>query len=82
MLKTMTTRELVAAVREHAQANVHHGGWALVVDHWTDTDLAMLVGGTDTVTQAIDAVRRWVQPLAPARALALVEPARREAVAA
>jgi hypothetical protein len=66
MAKTMTTMELVAGVRQHARANVHDGGWALVIDHWTDTDLVMLVAGTDTVTQAIDAVRRWVQPLAPA----------------
>ena len=66
---TVTTQQMVEAVRAHASAHYNVEGWDYVVECWSDDDI-MKVLDTDlngqrsrTLAQALAAVRQVVQLL-------------------
>ncbi len=50
---TPATQELVNAVKAHAQANYEKGGWDVVVEAWTDAEIAEAIGAARTPAGAI-----------------------------
>lgn len=48
-----TTETLVEAVKRHALANYTAGGWDVVVEAWTDGEIAEQIAGTRTAAEAI-----------------------------
>jgi carbamoylphosphate synthase large subunit len=54
----MTKDELVKAVKAHAVANYETGGWDYLVECYSDTEVAELIGGARTVKGAIKKVAK------------------------
>ena len=52
--------ELVAAVREFALANYENGGWDVVVEAYTDDEIAHVVGRCSSAAAAIAKMRKTV----------------------
>lgn len=53
----MTKAEIIAAVKAHALANYEAGGWDVVVECWSDEDIANAIGRVTTVAGAIRKIR-------------------------
>lgn len=49
----MTTAELVEAVKDHAHEHYEDGGWDVIVECWTDDEIATQIGGAKTVESAL-----------------------------
>jgi hypothetical protein len=49
----MTKSEVVEAVKAHALANYNAGGWDVIVEAWTDEDIASAIGAARTLKGAI-----------------------------
>lgn len=64
---TISKADLIAAVREHADANYDKDGFDFLVECWTDDDIASAITGTKSKTAAIAAARKAVKVLADAR---------------
>ncbi len=45
--------DLIAAVRAHAEAHYEDGGWDVVVECWSDKDIADHIKGATTLTGAL-----------------------------
>ena len=45
--------ELIAAVKDHAEAHYTEGGWDVIVECWTDEMLADAIGRTWTLKGAL-----------------------------
>ena len=60
--------QFVDAVKKHAIANYEKDGWDIVVESYSDNDIAELVKTARTINGAIRMVRAWVKPLADYRA--------------
>lgn len=56
----MTLEERTQKVREHAQANYNQEGWDIVIECWTDQDIAEAIRNCKTVKQSIKEVGRVV----------------------
>lgn len=56
----MTEKELIAAVRRHAEQNYCLDGWDYLVECWEDEDIARVIAGATTVKQAIARAKRTV----------------------
>lgn len=54
---TMTTTELITAVKRHAHENYEKDGWDYVVETMTDEDIAELIGKASTVAGALRKVK-------------------------
>jgi hypothetical protein len=52
---------LVKAVRDYANANYNKGGWDIIVECWSDADIAGEIGSVKTISGAIRKVRRVVR---------------------
>jgi len=48
-----TREQMIAAVKEHAEANYSSGGWDEVVEAWGDDDIAEAMGSARTTNGAI-----------------------------
>jgi hypothetical protein len=59
--------DLVAAVRRHALDHYEKDGWDIVVECWSDDEIAAELATARTVTGAIKAVRKAVRPAAEHR---------------
>jgi hypothetical protein len=59
--------ELVAAVRRHALDTYTTDGWDIVVECWSDDDIAAELARVRTVNGSIKAVRKAVRPAAEHR---------------
>ena len=59
----MTKDELIAAVREHAEANYEKDGWDFLVECWEDEDIAEWMGDAETAAEAIAGCLRTVSLL-------------------
>lgn len=44
----LNVKEAVKAIREHAINNYHQGGWDVVVESYSDLDIAFILGQTST----------------------------------
>lgn len=51
-LSTMNTT-LTQGVRQHAEANYEKGGWDVVVECWSDSEISQAIGGARTLAGAI-----------------------------
>ncbi len=49
----MTKQELVKAVKDYAIEHYNDGGWDVVVECWSDAEIAEQIGGASTVKGAI-----------------------------
>lgn len=56
--------ELVAAVKAHAIANYEKDGWDIVVECYSDADIARKIGGARSVKSAIAKVKNHMAPIA------------------
>ncbi len=59
----MKMREMVDAVREHAEANYEADGWDYVVECYSRKDLEEIIGSATTEKGAIEAVGEVVGTL-------------------
>ena len=66
----MTKAELVEAVKAHALAHYNDGGWDVIVECYTDAEIADQIGGARTVKGALakfrDGVSIWADRQADA----------------
>jgi hypothetical protein len=53
----MTKQELVEAVKAHAEAHYEDGGWDVIVECWSDEEIAQQIGRARTVKGALAAFR-------------------------
>lgn len=44
---------LVAQVKQHAHANYSNGGWDVVVECWSDSDIRETIGDASTLERAL-----------------------------
>lgn len=56
-------KELIAAVRKHAEENYEKDGWDYVVECFSDEELAEDIKDCITAEEAIKAVGYWVKIL-------------------
>jgi hypothetical protein len=49
----MTEKELIAAVRKHAEAHWGENGWDFLVECWSDEDIANCIAGAEDEMIAI-----------------------------
>lgn len=56
----LTMTEMIQAVRTHAGANYGEAGWDILVESWTDQDIAEAIGGAWTAAGAIAKVGQQV----------------------
>lgn len=49
----MTERELIAAVRRHAERHYGQNGWDILVECWDDQDIACAIGGATSEMIAV-----------------------------
>jgi len=54
----MTDKELLAAVRAHANANYEKDGWDYLVECFSDEDILECIGTATTAKEAIRACKR------------------------
>ena len=54
---TERTAKLVAAVKAHAKKNYERGGWDIVVECYSEADIARVMGEAKTVKEAIRNVK-------------------------
>ena len=54
---------LVHAVREHATAHYNDGGWDIIVECWSEADIAEAIGGAKTEAGAIRNVAKTANML-------------------
>jgi hypothetical protein len=52
---------LVQAVRDYANANYNEGGWDIIVECWSDADIASEIGSVKTISGAIRKVGKVVR---------------------
>ena len=52
---------LVQAVRDYANANYNEGGWDIIVECWSDADIASELGSVKTISGAIRKVGKVVR---------------------
>ena len=50
-------KDLIKAVRSHAQEHYNTGGWDHVVECLSDDDISYLISGQQSVSDAISAVK-------------------------
>ncbi len=62
-----TAIELVAAVKRHALDHYEEDGWDIVIECWSDNEIAEAIGTARTEAGAVRAVRRAVKPVAEHR---------------
>jgi len=64
-------QKLIDAVKAHANDNYDKGGWDVIVECWTDGEIADWIRGAQTEKQAIDSflplVSVWADQQADAR---------------
>lgn len=53
-------QEMVAAVKKHAEAHYNDGGWDVIVECWSDDDIAAAIHRCTTANGAIALVSRIV----------------------
>jgi len=58
MVLFMDTKDLIKAVRAHANANYENGGWDILVECMDDEEIARDIGTATTPAQAIKNVGR------------------------
>lgn len=51
--KKEVPEELIHAVRSHAITHYNEGGWDVLVECWSDADIAEQIAGARTITGAI-----------------------------
>lgn len=67
-----TTKELVAAVKEHAQKRYDDGfGWDVVIEAMSDEEIAEVVGSAQLPKTAVAKMRKHLAPRAEAKAEAI-----------
>lgn len=54
--ETTRMNELIQAVKDHAQAHYNDGGWDVVVECWSDEDIARTIKGARTAKGAVKKV--------------------------
>lgn len=54
------SKEMVAAVRRHAEANYEKGGWDFLVECWSDEEIAEVIGETKSEKEAVRRCKRIV----------------------
>jgi hypothetical protein len=52
----MASQELIDAVKAHALRNYNRGGWDVVVECWSDEEIAAVLDGTDSSFETRPAV--------------------------
>lgn len=60
--------DLVQAVKDYATKNYNKGGWDVIVECWSDEQIAKCIGGARTERAAIRAVRQIVDAYADRQA--------------
>ena len=58
-----STADLIAAVREHANANWEKDGWDFLAECWSDEDIGIAIGAATTAKGAIANCKRQVKIL-------------------
>ena len=61
--KTDKMKNLIKAVRDHANANYSRDGWDYLVECWDDEYIARTIGNAKTAKTAIAACKRIVKTL-------------------
>lgn len=61
--KAYTVAELVATVKAHATKHYNEKGWDYIVETQTDEEIAELIAGASTPTQAIKRALRYCSVL-------------------
>lgn len=46
--------DIIAQVKAHALDNYSNGGWDVVVECWTDTDIRLRIGNATTLERALE----------------------------
>jgi hypothetical protein len=59
--------ELINAVRSYATDNYNRDGWDVLVECWSDEDIARNIGSAKTAKGAIDKCRRITKAIASVR---------------
>jgi len=65
---TMTTEELVAAVKAHALAHYEDGGWDVIVECWEDEDIVRQIGQARTLRGALSKLSPFVDVMSDRQA--------------
>lgn len=60
---TETEKEMVAAVRRHAEANYEKHGWDFLVECWSDEEIAETIAGASSEAAAIARCKAVVKTL-------------------
>lgn len=64
----MTIEQLMAAVRAHAIANYEQHGWDILIECWSDNDVAAAIGSARTEARAIANCKRSLRAINEHRA--------------
>jgi hypothetical protein len=60
--------DLIAAVKAHALTHYEESGWDIVIETYSDSVIAEIIGKCRTAKGAIRAVKQHVSPIAEYRA--------------
>lgn len=50
---TLASDALVAQVKRHARENYSNGGWDVIVECWSDSDIRWAIAGASTLERAL-----------------------------